>query len=188
MMEKGGPRFWCALTRRMSRLGWIRRSLRARPISGTFSDAAGITRTASEPPWESTTRGYIGHLAFPLKPAADFEAPPPIDIEQWCLPSRRQQGGRFASDAEPKTGLNSERLRSTSNRMAEKRRKRLCYLILANASERRSAMSIAGFQSTPELVDTTTKTHPSAAQLEAGEVGPLGTDPGASPNGSKKSD
>jgi hypothetical protein len=68
----------------------------------------------------------MGHLAFALKLTPDFENPPPVDDEQWCLPSRRQQAGRLSSEIEPKAGLNSEKLKSASNRMAETRRKGLC--------------------------------------------------------------
>jgi len=77
----------------------------------------------------STIPGCIGHLAFAWKLAPELKSSPPIDFEQWCLPSRRQQAGRFASRSELKAGINSEKLKTASNRMAERRGKRSNYLI-----------------------------------------------------------
>jgi len=81
---------------------------------------------ASDPREDSTSRGYIGHLPLALAMAPDSEDPPPTDVAQWCLPWRRQQAGRLAAEFEPKAGLNSEKLKRTSNRMAEQRRKGSC--------------------------------------------------------------
>jgi hypothetical protein len=65
----------------------------------------------------------MGHFPFAWNPAPDFESRPAADIEQWCLPSRRQQAGRLASGSEAKAGINSERLKRASNTMAVERRK-----------------------------------------------------------------
>jgi hypothetical protein len=124
MEKEGGPRLLCALARRIWRV--LRRSWigSARRLSGTANEAVWGMRAAIQLPGKRTKPGYIGHLAFAWKPAPDSS--PFIGVEQWCLPSRRQQAGRFAFRSEPKAGPNSEMLKRASNRMAEKRRKRSC--------------------------------------------------------------
>jgi hypothetical protein len=91
---------------------------------GAIATAFG-TAIAFDPPQRINMRGYIGHLLFAVKLLPDCDEPPTA-IMQWCLPSRRQHAGRLESCSDANTGLSSEKLKRTSNRMAEKRRKRSC--------------------------------------------------------------
>jgi hypothetical protein len=88
------------------------------------SDVAGVTSAFEKAPVERTIGKYSGHLACASKPRPDFSVALSAGIAQWCLPSRRQQAARLDSEDELKALLNSEELKSASNRMAERRRKR----------------------------------------------------------------
>jgi hypothetical protein len=108
----------------MKGLGWPDCTPIARPLSGTLSEAAGVISAFEKPPVESTIGKYSGHLACASKPGPDFSLSLSAGIEQWCLPSRRQQLARPDSEGRLKAVLNSEELKSASNRMAERRRTR----------------------------------------------------------------
>jgi hypothetical protein len=112
--ETGGPRFWFAFARMVRKSKLSGSSAFALTIRGPFDGARPGTFSAHEPPWESTIPGYIGQWAA-FNAGPDSDAPPDVDIEQWCLPARRQQAGRFDADAEPKTGPISEKLKIANN-------------------------------------------------------------------------
>jgi hypothetical protein len=76
---------------------------------------------AFDPPYRRKTRGYSGHLLFAKMLAPVFAECPLTAIAQRCLPSRRQHAGRFGVDPETSAGLNSEKLKRASNRIADAR-------------------------------------------------------------------
>jgi hypothetical protein len=94
----------------------------APPVSRESIQRAEVIRATEDPRGYSVTPGYIGHLALALILTPDGKLSPPIAMEQWCLPARRQHAGKPASASELKAGLNSEKLKSASSRIAGKRR------------------------------------------------------------------
>jgi hypothetical protein len=107
----------------MDRLRWLGSVVVECHTSGTLNEVAGLSWNAAKLPGQTPTPGYIGHLAFALKPAPDCEDPTASAIEHLCLPWRRQHAGRFASESNAKAVLSNE-LKRANNRIAEMQRKR----------------------------------------------------------------